>query len=52
MIDLNFKEWLDKIKENATTSACVAGFARPTLPMVRRTWPSELDEKKKKKKKE
>lgn len=51
MIDLNFKEWLDKIKENATTSACVAGFASKTLPMVQRSSPSEIIFKKKKKKK-
>jgi len=32
---MNFAEWL-KIQENATGTNCVATFARPSIPMVRR----------------
>ncbi len=48
-VNLEFKTW---IKETATSSACVAGFARPMMGMV--TKPKLLkvgeDDKKKKKK--
>jgi len=36
--------------ETMTSTACVAGFARPTIPSpVKRTWMGEIDSKKKKK---
>lgn len=47
---MRFKEWFN---ETMTSTSCIAGFSRPALPMVYRTWPSEWgawkDEKKKKK---
>ena len=45
---LNFKDWL--VKENGTSTACVASFARPVMGMVRRTSVEPLLNKKKKKK--
>jgi hypothetical protein len=48
---MRFKEWLN---ETMTSTSCIAGFSRPALPMVYRTWPPEWgnwreDRKKKKK---
>lgn len=56
MICINFKSWLNEkiIEENATGTNCIAGFARMTMPLVRRIWPQEVEDdffKKKKKKK-
>jgi len=39
MIKLDFKDWLSQREknENATSTACIAGFARPVIPgLVRR----------------
>ena len=38
MKELDFKGWF---KENATSTACVANFARPVGPMVRREFPKK-----------
>lgn len=47
---MKFKQWL----ETMTSTSCIAGFSRPCLPMVTRTWPNHWgawkDEKKKIKK--
>lgn len=56
MICINFKSWLKEeiIKETATGTNCIAGFARITMPLVRRIWPQEVEDnffKKKKKNK-
>lgn len=34
---MGFREWL-KVQEAGTGTNCVAGFARMTLPLVRRSW--------------
>jgi hypothetical protein len=44
---LDFKNWL--VKENGTSTACVATFAQPVIGMVRRSTPKDDDKKKKKK---
>ena len=49
---MKFKEWM-QIQEVGTSTSCIAGFSRMTLPMVRRMWPMEWgswkeDRKKKK----
>lgn len=41
---MTFKEWL--LKETGTSTSCIAGFSRMTLPMVTRTWPVEKKRKK------
>lgn len=44
---MDFRKWLE-IQENATSSACIAGFARPVLPMIiRKKKKRDLDEAKK-----
>lgn len=47
---MRFKTWL----ETMTSTSCIAGFSRQTLPMLRRVWPMDWgkwqDERKKKKK--
>lgn len=43
---LNFKDWL---KESATTTACVANFARPVGGMIKPKPVDVVGEKKKKK---
>ena len=48
---MRFKEWM--IQEVGTSTSCIAGFSRITIPMVRRTWPTDWgnwyqDRKKKK----
>jgi len=45
-MDLDFKTWLNKVQENGTSTACVAAFARPIMPMVRRN-PTHKKKKKK-----
>lgn len=55
---MNFKEWL-RLKETSTSTASIAGFARPSIPLVRRggnldfmtTGHDPFFDKKKKKKK-
>jgi len=37
------------VQEDATSTACVAGFARPVMGMVKRTPPDEVTFKKHKK---
>lgn len=49
MINLNFKDWM--MQEDGTSSACVAGFARPVMGMVTRKYPDEITTKHKKHKK-
>jgi uncharacterized paraquat-inducible protein A len=48
---MGFKEWL--MKETMTSTGCIAGFSRMTLPLVTRTWIPEIvmekDPKKRKK---
>lgn len=47
---MRFKQWF----ETMTSTACVANFARPIMPMVQRKWPETATDKikvKKKKKK-
>lgn len=46
---MKFKDWL--LKEVGTSTSCIAGFSRMALPMSRRMWPIEVEEKDKKKKK-
>lgn len=50
---MKFKEWL--FKEMSTSTSCIAGFSRMTLPLVKRTWPiaiaSQLDDPDEKRKK-
>lgn len=43
---MTFKEWF--LRETMTSTACIAGFARPMMGVIRRPW---LNEKKKKTKK-
>ena len=38
---MGFRDWLD-IQENGTCTASVAFFARPMLPLVRRTSPMDF----------
>ncbi len=47
---MKFKDWM--MNEVGTSTADIAGFARITLPLIRRQWPSEFsfDEFKRKKK--
>jgi hypothetical protein len=49
---MTFKEWV--IIREMTSTSCIAGFSRMTLPMVRRMWPMDWgswkDDRKKKKK--
>jgi hypothetical protein len=46
---MDFKNWLEKIKENMTSTADVATFARPLFSEpVRRKAPKIEEEKKKK----
>jgi hypothetical protein len=51
---MNFKEWL-KLDEAGTSTACIAGFSRMTIPLVRRAnlgaWAEEDPFFKKKEKK-
>ena len=44
---MNFKEWLKTIEETSTGTSCVANFARPIMPIVRRRWPEDKKKKKK-----
>jgi len=44
---MRFKDWL--LKEVGTSTADIAGFRRISIPLVRRMWPTEGDDKKKKK---
>lgn len=49
---MRFKEWM--LQEVGTSTSCIAGFSRITLPLVRRVWPMDWgawheDRKKKKK---
>lgn len=37
---MRFKDWL--LKEISTSTSCIAGFSRMTLPLVKRTWPIEI----------
>lgn len=46
---MNFKEWL--LKEIGTSTGCIATFSRISIPLVRRTWPFEEDDDKRKKRK-
>ena len=55
---MEFKKWLAEeiIKETATSTSCIAGFARITMPPIRRQWAIGQEEedpffKKKKKRK-
>lgn len=45
---MRFKDWL--LKEVGTSTGDIAGFRRISIPMVRRVWPTEGDDKKKRKK--
>lgn len=49
---IKFKEWV-QVRESMTSTACIATFSRPALPMVRRVWPvdwgSWKEDRKKKK---
>ena len=49
---MNFRKWLENeiVKEMATGTNCVAGFARISLPLVRRQYPEDPFFKKRKKK--
>lgn len=49
---ISFKEWL-KLDEVGTSTACVANFKCPVMPMVTRQWPTVAitDDPNKKKKK-
>jgi hypothetical protein len=38
---MKFKEWLE-LQEVGTSTSCIAGFKRMTLPLVTRQWPSEI----------
>lgn len=49
---MKFKDWM--LQEVGTSTSCIAGFSRITLPLVRRVWPMDWgswheDRKKKKK---
>lgn len=49
---MKFKEWI-QIQEVGTSTSCVAGFSRITIPLVHRMWPTDWgswkeDRKKKK----
>ncbi len=48
MTELNFKNWL--MQEDGTSTACIAGFARPVMGMVSRKFPDEITTEKKHKK--
>lgn len=52
---MNFKQWMTQgtgeVQETGTSTADVANFARPCLPLVTRQWPEEPGEDKKRKKK-
>ncbi len=37
---MRFKDWL--LKETGTSTSCIAGFSRMTLPLVTRQWPLEV----------
>ena len=47
MIDLNFKNWIKN--EIATSTSCIAMFARPILPVITRIAVKPKSKKKKKK---
>jgi hypothetical protein len=49
-MELDFKTWLNKVQETGTSTACIATFARPVMPIVRRDGTHEETKKKKKKK--
>ena len=38
---MKFKEWFE-LQETGTTTSCIAGFRRITLPLVKRVWPGEV----------
>lgn len=37
---MKFKDFI--LKEVGTSTSCIAGFPRMTIPLVRRVWPPEL----------
>lgn len=45
---MSFKQWFN-IQETGTSTACVASFSRPVMPLVKRTWPTEISYQKIKK---